>query len=158
MNSLARALDAEFKRVALEEGKSMNDLIDEVSKVVGKTPRTLYNYRSGKWPVPADVIPILCQRFNSNTLLDVLKDAAISPDSADVLENDVPLDVWGQTRQILNDVILQCDLVQQALDPGREFTKAGLTELAEVTDRIIRAVRRQCSTVEAEYERRRGAA
>jgi len=66
---IAAAIDAEFKRVAKEEGKEMADLVAEVAKLLGVPERNLYNYRTGKWSVPASLIPELSVRFKSAAIL-----------------------------------------------------------------------------------------
>jgi hypothetical protein len=78
---LAKALHTELFRIAKEEGVKMAELVDEIAALVGKSPRHLYNYSSGKWPVPSHLIPVLCRRFKSKALLDAL---ATDLESADI--------------------------------------------------------------------------
>src|SRR4051794_752852 len=70
--NLARTLDDEFKRTAKQEDLTMETLVEEVAGITGYTARQLYNFRSGKWPLPAAIIPILCQRFGSRILMHAL--------------------------------------------------------------------------------------
>jgi hypothetical protein len=72
--NLALTLDSEFKRVAGAEKISMESLMDEAAQLTGRTPREIYNYRSGKWPLPSNLIPVLVKRFNSYLLLDALRE------------------------------------------------------------------------------------
>src|ERR1700754_5050566 len=70
--NIARTLDDEFKRVAKHDDLTMEELVDQVSEMSGYTHRQLYNFRSGKWPLPAAIIPLLCQRFGSRILMQAL--------------------------------------------------------------------------------------
>src|SRR5262245_15373075 len=82
IDPLAQVLDDEFKRVAREEDRPMNDLVHEIATLAGVTSRQLYNYRTGKWPIPARVIPMISRRFRSTALLTVLRDQSQNPDQA----------------------------------------------------------------------------
>src|SRR3989442_134915 len=72
--SLARALDDEFKRVARIEDIPMQALIEEIAALTGCSVRQLYNYRSGKWPLPSSLIAPLCERFKSRLLFELLSE------------------------------------------------------------------------------------
>src|ERR1700742_1675626 len=72
--TLALALDAEFKRVAQIEDVPMGDLVEEIAQLLGCTTRMIYNWRSDKWTIPAAYLPVLCKRFDSSHLLNVLTD------------------------------------------------------------------------------------
>ncbi len=69
---LAKVLDEEFKRVAKLEEKDLAVLMEEVAREIGVDQRSLYNFRSGKWPLPAAIVPRLCQRFGSTKLVKAL--------------------------------------------------------------------------------------
>jgi hypothetical protein len=69
---LARALNEEFKRVSRREEISMEELVDQVARLLNRSVRHVYNYRTGKWAFEPAFIPIFCNRFGSRTLLDVL--------------------------------------------------------------------------------------
>lgn len=69
---IAKTLDSELRRVAKAEGQLMDELIEEVAGLLGVAPRAVYNYRSGKWLLPAATLPVLCSRFNSSVLVDIL--------------------------------------------------------------------------------------
>jgi hypothetical protein len=69
---IAAAIDAEFKRVAKEEGIEMADLVTEVAALLGMPERNIYNIRSGKWSAPASIIPELSMRFKSTAILRVV--------------------------------------------------------------------------------------
>lgn len=66
---IAAVIDAEFVRVAKEEGVEVSALISEVAQMLGMPERNLYNYRTGKWSVPASIIPELSMRFKSAAIL-----------------------------------------------------------------------------------------
>jgi transcriptional regulator with XRE-family HTH domain len=66
---IAAAIDAEFNRVAKEEGVEIADLVAEVAALLGIPERNIYNYRAGKWSVPASIIPEMSMRFKSTAIL-----------------------------------------------------------------------------------------
>jgi hypothetical protein len=72
---LYRALDAEFWRVARHEEIQMDELVAEIASIAGVTTRQVYNWRTGRWSLPIELIPVICQRFHSRTLLEVLSQA-----------------------------------------------------------------------------------
>ncbi len=80
---LAAVVDAEFKRLAEDEGVSLEELVTEIASSLGLPERNIYNYRSGKWSIPASIISRLSQRFHSITILKEMLDehveAAIRP-------------------------------------------------------------------------------
>src|SRR5438270_647575 len=89
MQRVSRALDGEFKRVAKAEGKTREEFVSEIAKLTKKSERQIYNFRSGKWPIPDCLYPILCNRFGSralaNALLDECGETPIAvPDSYDL--------------------------------------------------------------------------
>lgn len=149
--SLVRALDAEFRRVAKEEDITMERLIEEVSDLTGYSPRQLYNFRSGKWPVPSDIFPNLCRRFKSRHLFDLLRKEmdeagieALAPETCDIktLAIEYLKEVTDHHYRIIS-------AVKEGLD------KQTLNELDEATERIVRQERILFFTIEAEYERAR---
>lgn len=72
MNPFAQALDREFQRVAREEEIAMEDLVYEVSQETNYSTRMIYNFRSGKTALTAELIPYFCARFKSRALLNCL--------------------------------------------------------------------------------------
>ena len=72
MQRVAHTLDSEFKRVAKLESKPMEELVSEIAKLTKKSKRQIYNFRSGKWPIPDCLYPILCKRFGSRALATAL--------------------------------------------------------------------------------------
>src|SRR5205085_4673313 len=71
---LARTLDVECLRVARVEQLPMERLMNDLAQVTGRKARELYNWRSCKWPIPSDVLPILCKRLGSFRLLEVVRE------------------------------------------------------------------------------------
>jgi hypothetical protein len=99
-SAIGRILSAELKRIADLEERSMEEVCAEVASLVGlagKKQRQLYNWRAGKWPIPANVIPALCRRFKSLTLVNALRD-----ECRDV-EIDLP-DSFDLTREVSRTV------------------------------------------------------
>lgn len=147
-DSLARALDDEFKRVARAEDVSMDALVSEIASLAGCTARQLYNYRSGKWPIPSSLIPTLCQRFKSRLLLDVLS-IAIPREINSTIDIE---DAWPLSKQLLHRALDHAETAQRILS-GADFTRSDLIEFSQLSDSITRDVRRLYSFAETAYER-----
>lgn len=137
-SGIGRALTAELKRLAEAESKPMDDLCDEVAALVGlKKSRQLYNWRSGKWPIPSNVIPALCQRFKSRALLH-----ALESECCDVVVDvpagaDLPRLVSASMRQDLG-------LCEQFLDAYESdgIQPRELRDLRETAERTIASIYR----------------
>jgi len=50
----------------------MEELVAQVSRLIQRSVRHIYNYRTGKWAYEPAFIPLLCARFKSRALLDAL--------------------------------------------------------------------------------------
>lgn len=147
---LALTLDAEFKRVAREEQKSMDDLVTEVAALTGKCARQLYNFRSGKWDLPSSLIPLLCRRFRSRALLDALIDECRGT------EVEVP-DLFDLTRLIsrtVGDDMRHFESYIRAFEDGI-VSEQELRELRESGERLISDVRKFEAIAVEDFERRR---
>jgi hypothetical protein len=149
---LPHVLDAEFKRVAKAEGKSMEALVEEVAALVGYRPRQIYNFRSGKWDIPSSLIPRLCNRFHSRALLDAL------------------IDECGETRvEVPDNYELTCIVSQTVRDDLRHYEKflaafedseineRELAELRESGARVISNVKKFEAIAEADCDRQQRA-
>ena len=148
MNALARALDEEFKRVALKEDLPMQDLVEDVARMCGCSTRQLYNYRAGKWPMPAAMLPALCERFNSTVLLKALSSEVVI--DTDQLPNQI------EAAEMISDLITEAlshhKKLVKALSPQAEIDLRELRTLEEQTERIIHRFRLLHSYAEARYE------
>lgn len=148
-DSLARALDDEFKRIARLEDVPMLDLVTQVAGSLGCSERQLYNYRSGKWPLPSSFLPALCQRFNSTLLLDVLH-TAIPIEISPTIDVDA---AWLLSKHLIQKALDHSDTVQKALGLGcADFTRGDLARFSELTDSMIRDCQRLRAFVEAAYD------
>jgi hypothetical protein len=147
-DSLARALDDEFKRVAKAEDISMESLVAEVAAGAGCTPRQVYNYRFGKWPIPSSLIPTLCQRFRSTLLLDVLS-VAVRHEINSTIDIE---DAWHLSKALMRRALDHAEKAQ-AIFSGAEFSKNDLIEFSQLTDSITRDTKRLYSFAEIAYER-----
>lgn len=70
--SIAHTLNEEFRRVAKEEDITLEQLTEEIASATNYTTRQLYNFRSGKWPIPSELIPYFVMRFKSRAVLNAL--------------------------------------------------------------------------------------
>lgn len=146
---LALTLDDEFKRVAKEEQIEMADLVVECARLIGCSPRQLYNYRSGKWPLPGDAIPALCKRFGSLTLLHALAEGC----------RKTPIEVPEQfelsqlTARTVRDDLRHYERFLSAFEDG-DVDKGELDELLVSGDRVIQNVRQFEAIAVAAHERR----
>lgn len=147
--NLADTLHREFKRVARAEQIAMEDLVNEVSKLVECSPRQIYNYRSGKWDLPSGLIPALCKRFRSRALLDEL--------TAGCAETpvDVP-DAFDLTRLVAQTVRDDMRHFEKFLDAFEDGVVEGheLAELRESGARVVENVRQFEAIAEADFNRR----
>lgn len=144
------ALDAEFKRVAKEEGVPMEALVNEVAGLTGKSARQIYNFRSGKWVIPHNLFPILCKRFRSMALVNALVEEC----SAET-EIEVP-ELYELTRLVSNTVRDDLKHYETFLDAFEDgvIDKAELDKLTASGERVIRNIYQFQQIAVADYERR----
>ena len=148
--SLPQTLDEEFKRISKQEDIPMADLVEEVSRITGYTTRQIYNFRSGKWPLPASIIPILCKRFSSRTLLQVL--AALCEQTPVTIPDEY--DLARFTTQAVRDDMGHYQLVLSAFEDGC-IDKDELAQLRESSDRVCERIWMFYEIAAADYDRRR---
>ena len=129
---LAKTLDSEVKRVSKTEGVTRRELIEELSAQTGYSTRHFYNFRDGKWPIPAPLIPVLCARFKSKALLEVLGEdvQTLAPE---------PVDFDKAAVEATKEV---CDLNLRMMKGLREGS-IDRKELALIEAAIEESVRRQ---------------
>jgi hypothetical protein len=153
MKPLSFALDEEFKRIAKVEDIAMGDLVAEVAGLLGCTQRMLYNYRSGKWSLPSDYVAILCKRFRSTLLLDVLAETV--KDKANPLFNDADLNK-PTIRELSKDLVLTAlahhQLIEETLKKRDALLKNDVREIEESNERVALRFRYVLSLMEALYE------
>jgi len=150
--AIGRAFTAELKRIAVIEDKTMEELCEEVGRLVGlegKQQRQLYNWRSGKWPLPSNVIPILCRRFKSLALLHALED-----ECSDVVV-DVP-DCFDLTREVSRTVRKDLEAYEHYLKAfeGDGIQHHELRELRELMEDVVRNAHRFLEIAATDCERR----
>lgn len=147
--NLPHVLDNEFRRVAKAEGKSMDALVEEIAGLTGKSVRQLYNFRSGKWDIPSQLIPVLCRRFRSRALLDALSEEC--GESA----VEVP-DPYDLTRLVSQTVRGDLRYFEQFLDAFEDgvIEKQELDRLRESSEYLILDVKKFFAMAEADYARR----
>jgi hypothetical protein len=147
--NLALMLDDEFKRVAKAEQISMEDLVTDVARLVGCSTRQIYNYRSGKWELPGSMIPTLCKRFASLSLLHELAGECAST------EIEVP-ESYELTRMISGSV--QTDMIHygRLLDAfdSDGIDRRELDELEASGARVVENIRMLEEIARQDYERR----
>ena len=149
MKSLAFVLDGEFKRVAKAEGISMEQLVSEVSKLTGYTPRQIYNFRSGKWDLPTSLVPILCKRFNSHALLNLLQDE-INEQPIEISDTD---DIPQLSIETLGEICAHHYNLLDIVNGRRSLDRNTLVEMEESTERIVQRERALFRQLEREYDR-----
>jgi aminopeptidase N len=153
MKSLSFVLDEEFKRVAKVEDTPMGDLVAEIAELLGCTDRMLYNWRSGKWSLPSDYVPILCKRFKSTLLLDVLAEAL--KDQAALIHSEADLNK-STIRELSKDLVITAlghhQLIEETLKKADDLSKADVAEIEESNERVGLRFRYVLSLMEALYE------
>lgn len=147
--NIALTLDDEIKRVAKAEGISREELVNEVSRLAGCSIRQFYNYRSGKWGLPASLIPLLCKRFRSQALLYVLIQ------ECEGREVEVP-ETYDLVRLVTQAVRTDMQHYEQYLaafdSDGIDANK--LTALRATSERIVVNLRHLDAIATADYQRR----
>lgn len=147
--NLPHALDEEFKKVAKAEQKSMEELVREVAALVGYSARQVYNFRSGKWLLPAQLIPVLCKRFRSRALLDALidecGDAQVEvPDS---------YELTCLVSQTVRDDLRHYERFLAAFEDD-EISEREMAELRESGERVITNVKKFEAIAQSDLDRR----
>lgn len=148
MKGLSDLLEAEFQRVQKEEDVPMGELVDEVARLVGCTPRQLYNYRAGKWSLPSNLIPALCKRFKSRVLIDAL----VGELEGASFEMPFKGDIRALSKDIVVEGVDHHFLIEQAVTG--HLDRPAFNEIDASTERLIHRYRFLLSVIEAEYERR----
>lgn len=151
-SAIGRAFTAELNRVRLIEDKTMEEICAEVAELAGLTGRQhrqLYNWRSGKWPLPSNVIPILCRRFGSRALLD-----ALAVECQDI-KIEVP-ETFDLTREVSRTVRQDLRAYEHYL---AAFESDGiepheLQRLRELMEDVVRNAHRFLEIAVADCERR----
>ncbi len=144
-------LDDEFKRIAKQESLSMEALVDEVSRLAGCSTRQMYNYRSGKWLLPAQLIPALCKRFRSRALLDALIDECRAT------RIDVP-DSYDLTRlisQVVRQDLKHYERCIDAFESDGGIDGLELEEITDATERVIQNARQILAIAHENNQRRK---
>lgn len=129
---LAWVLNEEFKRVARRDEISMEELVVEVARLVCRSPRHIYNYRTGKWPFDPSFMPVFCRRFGSRALLE-----ALVSECSDV-KVEVP-EKFDLTRMVMNTVRQDLEFYDNFLE---SFDSDGiqpneLPRLRELMERVV---------------------
>ena len=146
---LPHTLDDEFKRVAAAEGLAMEELVLAVSQITGYSSRQLYNFRSGKWPMPAELIPVLCKRFGSLALLHELEDAC----SETKIEIPEDFELAKLCAQTVRDDMRHYGRFMDAFEDG-VIERSELDELNRSGERVVQNVRMFLGIATADYQRR----
>lgn len=147
--NLPDALDREFKRVAKAEQISMEELVNELATLTNCSTRQLYNYRSGKWSLPGEMIPTLCKRFRSRALLDELI-AGCEETPVDVPE---AFDLTRLVTQTVRDDMHHYEKFLNAFEDG-VIEGRELEELRESGARVIDNVRKFEAIAVADFSKR----
>ncbi len=148
---LARVLDAEFERIARHEELPMEELVLEVARLVNRSVRQVYNYRSGRWSFEPALIPIFCRRFRSQSLLHAL-----------VAEcNDVRVEVpetFDLTRMVSMTVRQDLEFYEQFLSAFESdgVQQDELPRLRELMERVVHNAHQFLEIAATDCERRQG--
>ena len=148
--NLPHTLDGEFRRVAKAENISMEVLVSEASRLSECSPRQMYNYRSGKWLLPAQLIPVLCKRFRSRALLDALIDKCRhSP-----VEVPDSYDLTRLISQVVRQDLKHYERCLDAFESDGGIDRLELQEISDATERVIQNARQVLAIATENYERR----
>lgn len=153
--NLTPLFNIEILRIAKAEQKTdetqMKALMEEIAALCGVSVRTLYHWRSGRYKLPSDHVPTLCQRFGSRALLDELTRASAETE----IDVDVP-DGYGlalmASRAVREDLVVYerflLSFESDGIQPGER------DELRLLTARVHRNIHQLLAIAEADCERR----
>jgi hypothetical protein len=149
---VALTLDSECRRVARAEQIEMADLMAEAAQLTGRSVREIYNYRSGKWSLPSDLIPIFCKRFGSYVLIDALRE--------ECREQRMPLpdklDLVSLVAQTVRDDMQHYQFLIEAFESDGGIDAQELASLRRTGERVIQNVYHLLGVCEENCARREG--
>jgi hypothetical protein len=142
-------LTDELKRMAKAEGISMEEAMEATASATGYSVRQIYNWRGGLQPIPAQAIPVLCQRFGSRAMLDALIDECAG------VRVEVP-ELYELDRLVANIIradMKTCEKFLDAFEDG-QVTRGELADLRLAMTQLIEGGRRLYAIAESDYQRR----
>lgn len=140
-NLLARTFQIELRRVSAEEDVSMADVMASLEALTGYSARQLYNFRNGKWPLPPEIVPVLCRRFKSNEMGVAL--AVERPNEDEVSGFDIEQEAVDLLRLECQH---HCDLIEALNGQG---DPKEMDRFASTIEEICRRERRLLAALEA---------
>lgn len=146
---VALTFDAEIKRIAIEKGREIGEIMAKLAGFTGLDERQLYNYRSGRSDIPALLIPIFCRQFESNAL-------AMAVLSMCDAEHTPPADGFDIARFCSESVkeMLECGTdFLNAFEDGR-ITGHEVAKLKNTRAKIIRSANRLLEAAQTARGRR----
>lgn len=149
---IASVLDSEIRRVAKAEDISIREVVEDVAGILGyKDTRQIYNFRTGKWPLPAAAIPLLCHRFKSRALLHAL----IAECEREPVEVPDQFELGRLTTTAVRDVMSHYTELLNAFDSDGGIDRRELSSLRTSTERVCETLWAFYEIAAADYERRR---
>lgn len=133
LSPVALTFEAEIKRAAAEKGLPIERVMAKLAAFTGLSESQLYNYRTGKTGIPADLIPELCRQFHSRALAMAVLNAC------DDVEDDHE-DAFDLTRfcsRTVRDMLAGGEEFLDAFDDGH-IDGHELTNLSQRAARISR--------------------
>lgn len=149
---VALAFECEIKRVAIEKGLEIGEVVRKLSQKTGVCERHIYHYRTGKTDIPTMLIPKFCRQFGSNALAMAVMTMC---DEAEFDEQEL-FDLSRFVSKSVRNVLKAGDEFLEAFDDGAidgfEFSK-----LSQSTARIIRDANRMLELAASARNRRMAA-
>jgi hypothetical protein len=146
---LALTFDAEIKRISIEKGKPIGEILELLAERSGISWQQLYNYRSGKTDIPASLIPVLCKHIGSNALAMSLVGLCETGDWDPQDAFDLADFCAGTTRDMLAGMQTFIDAARDGEIDGHELLK-----IKNVTASIVRNAHRTLEVATQMRERR----
>lgn len=141
---IALTFDAEIKRIAIEKGREIGEIMTKLAGFTGLDERQIYNYRSGKSDIPSLLIPVFCKQFESNALAMAVLSLCEAENSPDADGFDIARFCTTTVREMLECGADFLDAFDDGKIDGHEMAK-----LKNTRAKIIRSANRLLEIAQA---------
>jgi hypothetical protein len=142
--------DSELKRISAERGEQVGETINILAVLADTSGKQIYNYRSGKTPVPESLLLVFCKHFASAAII-----------SAWLAENEVcevpdGFDLVRVTNKSAQQFLKTHEAFMTAFDDGK-IDGFEMIELEKSTANSIASVNNLRHIARISYQKRKAA-